>query len=107
VAMQQAKYVANLITRRLRGATGPEPPFRYRDLGSMATIGRSQAVVDFGWIRYSGLLAWLTWLFVHLINIVQFENRYLVLMQWAWNYVTRNRSARLITGDDPFPLVRP
>jgi NADH dehydrogenase len=50
-------------------------------------------------------LAWLTWLFVHLLNLVEFENRYLVFAQWSWNYLTRNRSARLITGDSPFPLI--
>jgi NADH dehydrogenase len=107
VAMQQAKYVANLIKRRLQGINTPEPPFRYRDLGSMATIGRAAAVVDLGWVRYSGYLAWLTWLFIHLLNIVEFENRWLVLAQWSYSYFTRNRSARLITGDSPFPLLRP
>src|SRR5262249_20703881 len=75
VAMQQAKYAANVIRRRLQGVTTPEPPFRYRDLGSMATIGPSAAVVDLGWVKFSGFLAWLTWLFVHLINLVEFENR--------------------------------
>ena len=66
----------------------------------MATIGSMKAVCDiFGW-RYAGPLAWFTWLFVHLMLLVQFENRLLVLVQWAWHYITRNRSARLITGND-------
>ena len=64
----------------------------------MATIGASQAVADLGWTRFNGRLAWLAWLFIHLIFLVEFENRLLVLVQWAWNYFTRDRSARLITG---------
>jgi NADH dehydrogenase len=95
VAMQQGMYVAQAIQARLRGKT--LAPFRYNDRGSMATIGRSSGVVDLHWIRFGGFFGWLTWLFVHLMYIVEFENRLLVLMQWAWNYLTRNRSARLIT----------
>ena len=104
VAMQQGRYVATLIVRRLRGET--MPPFRYRDYGSMATIGRAEAVADLGWVRFSGFFAWLAWLFIHLIHLVQFQNRLLVLIQWAWNYVTWNRYARLITGKNPLPLLR-
>ena len=104
VAMQQGRYVATLIMRRLRGET--MPPFRYRDYGSMATIGRAEAVADLGWVRFSGFFAWLAWLFIHLIHLVQFQNRLLVLIQWAWNYVTWNRYARLITGKNPLPLLR-
>lgn len=104
VAMQQGRYVADLIQRRLRGES--LPPFHYKDRGSMATIGRAAAVVDLGWLRFSGFFAWLTWLFVHLMYIVQFGNRVLVFMQWAGNYVSRNRSARLITGENPLPLRR-
>jgi NADH dehydrogenase len=102
VAMQQGRYVATLIRRRLLGQT--MPAFRYRDYGSMATIGRAAAVADLSWIRISGYVAWLTWLLVHLVNLVEYENRVLVLVQWAWNYVTRNRSARLITGENPLPF---
>ncbi len=102
VAMQQGRYVANLIQRRLHG--GSIPPFRYQDKGNMATIGRAAAVVDLHWLRFSGHLAWLAWLFIHLINIVEFENRLLVMLQWAWNYFTRNRAARLITGENPLPF---
>ncbi len=104
VAMQQGQYVANLIQRRLRGET--LPPFHYKDRGNMATIGGAAAVVDLGWVRFSGFFAWLAWLFVHLMNLVQFGNRILVLMQWAGNYFSRNRSARLITGENPLPLRR-
>jgi NADH dehydrogenase len=98
VAMQQGRYVASLIERRLRGE--PPLPFHYFDHGSMATIGRSAAVADLGWIRFGGWLAWLAWLFIHLIYLIEFQNRLLVLTQWAWNYVTKNRAARLITGED-------
>ncbi len=105
VAMQQGRYAADLIQRRLRGAT--LPPFHYRDPGSMATIGRAAAVADIGGWHFSGLVAWLAWLFIHLINLIEFENRLLVLLQWAWAYVTRNRAARLITGPDPLPLLHP
>jgi NADH dehydrogenase len=75
------------------------PPFRYRDKGQLATIGRAAAVADFGSVRFSGHFAWLLWLFVHLMYLVGFENRVLVFVRWAWNYVTRNRGARLIGGD--------
>jgi NADH dehydrogenase len=97
VAMQQGRFAANLIQRRLQGK--PLEPFRYKDLGSMATIGRSQAVADLGWLKFSGFPAWLAWLFIHLIYLIEFDNRLLVLFQWAWNYFTLNRSARLITGN--------
>jgi NADH dehydrogenase len=103
VAMQQGQYVAQLVQKRLQGGT--LPPFRYRDRGSLAIIGRAQAVADFGWLRFSGFFAWLAWLFIHLLNLVEFENRVLVTIQWAWNYFTRNRSARLITGELILPEV--
>ena len=100
VAIQQGRYVADLIGQRLQGRS--LPPFRYKDHGSMATIGRAAAVADLGWVRFSGLLAWLAWLFIHILYLIEFENRLLVLMQWAWNYFTRNRSARLVTWRDPY-----
>jgi NADH dehydrogenase len=99
VAMQQGRYAADLIQRRLRGLA--PVPFRYNDRGTMATIGRAAAVADLGWIRLSGMIAWLIWLFVHILFLIEFENRVLVMFQWAWNYFTRNRAARLITGTDP------
>jgi NADH dehydrogenase len=94
VAMQQGRYVADLIGHRLRG--GSLPPFHYKDRGSMAVIGRNAAVADLGRLLLSGFPAWLLWLFVHLLYLIPFENRLLVLAQWLWNYLTRNRSALLI-----------
>jgi NADH:ubiquinone reductase (H+-translocating) len=101
-AMQQGRYVARLIEQRLKGRT--TPPFRYKDIGSMATIGRNSAVADLGWIRFAGFFAWLVWLFIHLMSLVQFQSRVLVLFQWGWKYITRNRSSRLITGPNPLPV---
>ncbi|HSP97528.1 MAG TPA: NAD(P)/FAD-dependent oxidoreductase [Candidatus Dormibacteraeota bacterium] len=102
VAMAQGRYAAQRVATRCAGRE--PPPFRYRDKGTMATIGRSSAVADLRFVRFSGLLAWLAWLFIHLLYLVEFENRLLVLVQWAFMYFTRNRGARLITGDDPLPL---
>lgn len=99
VAMQQGRYAAESIQRRLNGL--PPAPFHYRDRGSMATIGRAAAVADLGWITFSGLIAWLAWLFIHIFYLIEFQNRILVVFQWAWNYFTRNRAARLITGTEP------
>ncbi len=96
-AIQQGKYVAKRISRRRRNRSVNDP-FVYRDLGNLATIGRSRAIADFGRIRISGRIAWLLWLFVHLMQIVKHENRVLIFCQWAWNYFTFGRSARLITG---------
>jgi NADH dehydrogenase len=96
VAMQEARYAAETIVRRLAGKT--VEPFAYRDKGILATVGRGYAVANLGWLRLSGHIAWLAWLFVHLLYIVTFENRMLVLFQWTWSYITRGRSARLITG---------
>ena len=101
VALQQGRYVAQVIVRRLR-QNPPPPPFHYRDPGSMATIGRGAAVAQLGRLQLAGYPAWLAWLFIHLMNLIAFENRFLVLVQWAWSYITRNRSARLITGT-PIP----
>ncbi len=96
VAIQQGQHVARAVLQRLRGK--PTKPFRYRDYGSMATIGRHRAVAMIGKLRFAGTMAWLLWLFIHLMYIVEFQNRVLVLVQWAWNYLTWNRNARLITG---------
>lgn len=101
VAMQQGRYAARLIKKRLRGRASP--PFRYKDRGSMSVIGRSSAVAQIGKLQLHGTPAWLAWLFIHLIYLVEFENRLLVLLQWAWNYFTRNRSARLITEQSISP----
>lgn len=96
VAIQQGRYVAKLLACRLRGRT--PPAFHFRELGNMATIGRSAAVADFGKLHLSGFLAWMMWLVVHLLNLISFRNRLLVLLQWGWNYVSYDRSARLITN---------
>ena len=96
VAIQQGKHCAKTIRNRIRGKETSS--FRYRDLGTMATIGRHRAVAVVGSWRFSGYLAWLMWLTIHLMYIVEFQNRLLVLIQWAWNYLTWNRSARLITN---------
>jgi NADH dehydrogenase len=98
VAMQQGTYVADLIARRVKGQS-LAGPFKYWDKGTMATIGRARAVAESMGFRFSGYLAWLAWLFIHIMYVARFENRLLVLFQWFWNYITRNRSARLITGD--------
>ncbi len=101
-AMQQGEYAAKLIQARLRGEK--LPPFRYFDKGNLATIGRGAAVADLNWMQLSGWPAWLIWVFIHLVYIIQFQNRVLVMMQWAWLYITFDRSARLITGKNPLPL---
>lgn len=100
VAMQQGQYVARLIDRRVKGLS-PPAPFKYWDKGSMATIGRSRAIFESGRIRLSGFFAWVGWLLVHILYLIRFENRLLVMLQWGGNFVTRNRAARLITGDNP------
>lgn len=97
-AIQQGKYAAKLIGQRLRGEKAA--PFHYFDKGSLATIGRNQAVAEIAKLQISGVLAWLTWVFVHLLYIVEFENRMLIVVQWAYDYFTWNRGARLITGED-------
>ena len=102
VAIQQAHYLSDAIVNRLNGRSVPE--FLYHDKGSMATIGRSNAVAMVGRFRFSGMLAWLTWLFIHLMYIITFENRLLILLQWAWSYVTFDRTARLITGTPICPF---
>jgi NADH dehydrogenase len=99
VAMQQGGYVARLIQKRLRGEAAT--PFRYFDKGNLAVIGRAAAVAQIGPLHMSGLLAWITWLFVHLMYLVEFSNRVLVFIHWGFLYLTFDRGARLITGDDP------
>jgi NADH dehydrogenase len=98
VAMQQGSYVADVIARRVKGES-PRIAFKYWDKGTMATIGRAQAVAESMGFRFSGYIAWLAWLFIHIMYLVSFQNRLLVLMQWFWSYVSRNRAARLITGE--------
>jgi NADH dehydrogenase len=101
-AIQQGRYVAKVIERRLRGEK--MPPFSYFDKGNLATIGRGAAVADLNFMTLAGWPAWLIWIFLHLLYIVEFQNRLLVFMQWMWLYVTFDRAARLITGKNSLPL---
>lgn len=98
VAMQMGRHVADTILADLHGGT--RKPFQYRDKGSMATIGRKRAIVEIGNIRFSGVLAWYTWLVVHIFFLIGFRNRILVLIQWAWSYMSYRRGAQLITNQD-------
>jgi NADH dehydrogenase len=95
-AMQMGRYVARLIRSDLTGKE--RKPFAYRNKGSLATIGRARGVADFGTIRFSGFLAWVAWLAVHIFYLIGFRNRVLVLISWAWSYVSFRRGARIITG---------
>lgn len=103
VAMQQGIYTARVVLARLQNKQ--LSPFRYKDKGTMAVIGRNAAVADLGSLHINGFPAWLIWLFVHISFLIGFDNKLLVLFQWAWSYFTRKRGARLITGDHPYPLV--
>jgi len=98
VAMQEGQYVANLIKKRPKGET--LPPFHYTDYGSLAVIGRNAAVVDLGFVKLSGFIAWLVWIFVHIFFLIEFDNKILVMIQWGWNYFTRKQGARLITNQE-------
>jgi len=97
-AIQAGKFAAKAILKRAGGRTDVGS-FSFWDKGSMATIGRNSAVAEVGWLKLSGFVAWLAWLFVHIVYLINFSNRVMVLFQWFWNYLTRNRSARLITGE--------
>lgn len=102
VAMQEGQYVARLIQKQLQGQT--LPAFRYADYGSLAVIGRNAAVVDLRFIKFAGFPAWLAWIFIHIFYLIEFDNKLLVLLQWAWNYFTRKRGARLITNQEVPPV---
>jgi NADH:quinone reductase (non-electrogenic) len=99
VAIQQARHAAQTIIDRERGR--PASPFGFHDKGSMAIVGRRSALCDFGWIAFSGTLAWLAWLFLHIFKLIGFRNRLVVLLQWAVAYFTYQRSVRLITYQQP------
>ncbi len=105
VAIQGGRYAAKLVKARLAGRT--LPPFKYFDKGDMAVIGRAAAVANIFGVHVSGFIAWFIWLFIHLIYIVEFQSRILVMIQWGFLYLTFSRSARLITGelnsDNPSP----
>lgn len=98
VAMQEGEYVAKSIKQQLKGNT--LPAFNYVDKGSLAVIGQHSAVVDLGFMKLTGFIAWLFWLLVHIYYLVEFDNKLVVMIQWVWNYFTRSRGARLITGRD-------
>jgi NADH dehydrogenase len=96
VAMQQGRHAAANIIRTLDGER--TRPFNYVDKGTLAVIGRGSAVADFGRVELSGFVAWLAWLFIHLMMLVGFRNRFAVFTEWAWAYLTDHRRIRLITG---------
>jgi NADH:ubiquinone reductase (H+-translocating) len=98
VAKQQGYYVARWLMRKADGKSSP--PFRYRDPGSMATIGRNRAIAEIGRLKFSGFPAWLLWSLVHIYFLIGFRSRLVVALSWAWSYLTFDRGARLITGDD-------
>ncbi len=104
VAIQMGRYAARAIARRLEGL--PDQPFRYLDKGNLAVIGRAAGVAQFGRVHFTGLPAWLLWLFVHLMYLVGFQNRLIVFIRWGFAYFTYNRGARLITGDPGAPPSR-
>jgi NADH dehydrogenase len=99
-AKQMGKYVGNILRARLRGDRTATRPFAYRDTGSLATIGRMAAVAQFGKLKLSGALAWWVWLFAHIYFLIGFRNRLVVMLDWAWAYLTWQRHARIIRGDD-------
>ena len=103
-AIQGGTYAGKTIAKRARGEKRKQKAFHYFDKGNLAVIGRAAAVADLNWLRLAGFPAWLIWIFIHLLYIVEFQNRLLVLIQWAWLYLTYGRSARLITGKSPLPL---
>jgi NADH:ubiquinone reductase (H+-translocating) len=99
VAIQMGRHAVHNILRGIEEQ--PYRPFEYRDLGNMATIGRASAVADFGWLTLKGYIAWLAWLFVHILNLIGFRNRLVVMVQWVWSYFSYQRAIRLITGPVP------
>ncbi|CAN5851727.1 NAD(P)/FAD-dependent oxidoreductase [soil metagenome] len=105
VAIQQGGYAARAVELQLEGRR-MRKRFRYFDPGNLATIGRGKAVADFGRLRLAGFPAWVVWATVHILYLVEFENRVLVMTQWAWNYFTRRRGARLITGQPLQPEIK-
>jgi NADH dehydrogenase len=102
VAMKEGEYVANLITKRAEGKT--LKPFTYDDFGSMAVIGQNKAVADLNFGRFSGFIAWIIWVFAHIYYLIEFDNKLIVMIQWAWNYITLGRGARLITEKSSLQL---
>ena len=95
VAMQEGRYVASFIRHKLVGKTSAS--FRYQDTGRLAVIGRNSAVIEYGMLKLSGFPAWMAWLFIHIYFLIEFDNKLVVVLQWAWNYFTWQRGNRLIT----------
>ncbi len=104
VAMQSGKYVANLIKSLLQGKT--ISPFQYKDWGSLAVIGKHAAVVEMGFLKLSGFLAWAFWMFIHVFYLLEFDNKLIVMIQWAWSYFTMDKGARLITTPGEHPTIQ-
>ena len=98
-AIQEGTHTAENIIRAVEGQ--PMRAFHYHDKGSLATIGRAAGVADLGRIKLGGFFAWFAWLAIHIFFLIGFRNRILVMLQWAWAYVTYQRGARLITGETP------
>jgi NADH dehydrogenase len=103
-AIQSGKHVADMIRRDQRGR--PREAFKYFDKGNIATIGRAAAVAEIFRVHISGFLAWFVWVFLHILYLIGFRNRILVMVQWAWAYLSYQRGIRLITGHHPFELSR-
>ncbi|MDX2230381.1 MAG: NAD(P)/FAD-dependent oxidoreductase [Leptolyngbyaceae cyanobacterium bins.349] len=104
VAMQEGQFVARLVAARLYNQT--LPTFTYQDAGSLAVIGQNRAVADLNFVKLSGPLAWFVWVFAHIFYLIEFDNKLIVMLQWGWNYFTRSRGARLITGEASLLQVR-
>ncbi len=105
-AKQGGRHAAKVIEARLRGDTSPLP-FRYRHLGDIATIGRSRALIDFGWIQLTGWVGWWIWGLAHIYFLIGLKNRIFIALNWLWIYLTGYRSARLITQDTPSAASAP
>jgi NADH dehydrogenase len=97
-ALQMGRYCARVLAREACGSAAARPPFRYRDKGMLATIGRGRAVACLGGRIFGGKVAWLLWAAVHIFYLIGFRNRMMVMLQWGWQYLTWQRGARLITG---------
>ncbi len=104
VAMQEGEYVARFIRNGLQSR--PLSPFKYTDWGNLAVIGKHQAVVDMGWLKLSGFFAWFVWLFIHVFYLLEFDNKLIVMIQWAWSYFTDSKGARLITTPGKNPEIK-
>ena len=106
VAKQQGTYVANVVRRRIAGGRTPKP-FRYRDEGMLATIGRGAAVANLRWLKLTGWIAWMFWGLVHIYFLIGFRSRMMVFLNWVWAYFTYGLGARLITGRQTVQSPRP